>query len=358
MRTRIAAPAALAAAAVLLTSAAGRAQEQEKYYTFRSVLPAANGPGWCVDVPGPRYEVGIRMHLWDCVKQSNQSFGRGNESNITSGGLCVDSLGEDGRKAGEAGNPIGLAECDGSGHQVWEMQPLPDGNTFSIVSGGQCVTVDAPEGGRRAPLVLKDCDQSPQQAFTTGNTERPVYVANSPGSFAAVSSPVTENDEFYVYGGRRYCWYDGGWHGNGWYQCGNHQTQGVGWGGPIGWHFWHHHGHPVKKHPIILGKMPGGHGPGHGPGTSHGPKGPGSKTSSGPGKHPVVQKFPVVQKQVVNKRAPIARRAPVVKRAPVVRRPPPVVGRAPVVRRAPVANRAPVVRRAPVVNRAPVRKKR
>ena len=33
----------------------------------------------------------------------------------------------------------------------------------------------------------------------------------------------------YVYGGRRYCWYDNGWQGPGWYWCGYAFRQGFGW---------------------------------------------------------------------------------------------------------------------------------
>jgi hypothetical protein len=44
----------------------------------------------------------------------------------------------------------------------------------------------------------------------------------------------------YVWRGRRYCWYDDGWRGPGWYQCGYHLRVGLGWGGPVGWHGWRH----------------------------------------------------------------------------------------------------------------------
>jgi hypothetical protein len=43
----------------------------------------------------------------------------------------------------------------------------------------------------------------------------------------------------YIYGGRNYCWYDGGWHGPGWYRCGYRWHRGYGWGGGYGWRGWH-----------------------------------------------------------------------------------------------------------------------
>lgn len=45
-------------------------------------------------------------------------------------------------------------------------------------------------------------------------------------------------DAQFVWGGYRYCWYDDGWRGAGWYRCGFSWRQGLGWGGPLGWHGW------------------------------------------------------------------------------------------------------------------------
>ena len=46
----------------------------------------------------------------------------------------------------------------------------------------------------------------------------------------------------YMFGGHRYCWYDAGWHGGGWYWCGYAERRGLGWGGGEGWHGWDRHG--------------------------------------------------------------------------------------------------------------------
>ncbi len=53
----------------------------------------------------------------------------------------------------------------------------------------------------------------------------------------------------YVWGGRNYCWYPGGWRGPGWYWCGYAYRRGYGWGGGAGWHGWYYgdrrgHGRP------------------------------------------------------------------------------------------------------------------
>jgi hypothetical protein len=42
----------------------------------------------------------------------------------------------------------------------------------------------------------------------------------------------------WLFGGRNYCWYPGGWHGPGYYWCGYAYRRGFGWGGPEGWHGW------------------------------------------------------------------------------------------------------------------------
>jgi len=63
--------------------------------------------------------------------------------------------------------------------------------------------------------------------------------AESPTRFSVSKlAGAAVESEYYVYSGHRYCWYDDGWHGGGWYWCGENFHQGIGWGGPIGWHWW------------------------------------------------------------------------------------------------------------------------
>jgi len=54
---------------------------------------------------------------------------------------------------------------------------------------------------------------------------------------AVGSLEMIENVQF-IFGGRRYCWYDDGWQGLGWYWCGYRWRSGLGWGGGEGWHGW------------------------------------------------------------------------------------------------------------------------
>jgi hypothetical protein len=63
-------------------------------------------------------------------------------------------------------------------------------------------------------------------------------VPNPNGVRAAIDAlSVIDNVQVYVFGGRRFCWYDG-WNGPGWYWCGYGWRRGLGWGGGYGWRGW------------------------------------------------------------------------------------------------------------------------
>jgi hypothetical protein len=63
----------------------------------------------------------------------------------------------------------------------------------------------------------------------------------SPAVYFPADRPALERAG-YVYAGRRFCWYPGGWRGAGWYRCGFAQRRGYGWGGPEGWRGWRREG--------------------------------------------------------------------------------------------------------------------
>ena len=66
-------------------------------------------------------------------------------------------------------------------------------------------------------------------------------IAPSEGLRAALGSlDIVEKAQVLVWHGRRYCWYDDGWQGPGFYWCGYAWRQGFGWGGGSGWHGWQH----------------------------------------------------------------------------------------------------------------------
>lgn len=72
-----------------------------------------------------------------------------------------------------------------------------------------------------------------------GGNAQAAGVAAPNGILAGIDSlnPL-QNVQVYVWGGRRYCWYDDGWQGPGWYWCGYAWRRGFGWGGGYGWHGW------------------------------------------------------------------------------------------------------------------------
>jgi hypothetical protein len=92
---------------------------------------------------------------------------------------------------------------------------------------------------------------------------------------AADSLSLIEKTQF-VFDGQEYCWYANGWNGPGWYLCGYDLRQGLGYGGPAGWHDWHPGRPPL-----------------HGPGSSHNPMPP--PTSNQPvSPGPVITRHPGV----------------------------------------------------------------
>jgi hypothetical protein len=70
--------------------------------------------------------------------------------------------------------------------------------------------------------------------------------APAPQLFSGVYDPATPpalEQAQWFWGGRNYCWYDGGWRGPGYYWCGYAWRRGYGWGGGYGWRGWRG-GHP------------------------------------------------------------------------------------------------------------------
>ncbi|HEX7759018.1 MAG TPA: hypothetical protein VF459_05930 [Caulobacteraceae bacterium] len=91
---------------------------------------------------------------------------------------------------------------------------------------------------------------APANDFITTGADAPAAHLLS-GVYTAGDGVLLEKTQ-YFWGGRRYCWYDGGWSGPGWYYCNYAWRRGYGWGGPVGWRGW---GRPGWR---------GGHGGWHG----------------------------------------------------------------------------------------------
>jgi hypothetical protein len=105
---------------------------------------------------------------------------------------------------------------------------------------------------------------------------------------AADAIDVTESVQF-MFEGRRYCWYGGGWRGPGWYRCGFAWQRGLGWGGPQGWHGWNRggpgprrqYGEGTRQYDGPRGRPDMGRGPG--PNRLGRDGSPGMRDGGGPG---------------------------------------------------------------------------
>lgn len=56
-----------------------------------------------------------------------------------------------------------------------------------------------------------------------------------PLALPSMAAPNSAHQGSVVWLGHKYCWYDTGWNGAGWYRCGFDKKTGHGWGGPKGW---------------------------------------------------------------------------------------------------------------------------
>ncbi len=219
---------ALAAGALFL--AAFSAQAADEHYVFKSLLSTPNA-SWCINVP--QDQAAAHVLISACSGKPNQAFGYEGGGTLTNGGYCLDALPGAPNQPPGAGDPVVIAECTGADSQIWDLPPFQRrADAFAISNqDGLCVTVDGNAIGEGSALVLAQCAEQDNQGWLRST---------------AASAGVEE--EIYWYSGHRYCWYDGGWHGGGWYWCGENFHEGIGWGGPIGWHWWHHHGQPFHPH--------------------------------------------------------------------------------------------------------------
>lgn len=101
----------------------------------------------------------------------------------------------------------------------------------------------------------------PLGAAQAAPSARVIYAVDT-----VANRPVLDKVQ-YIYGGRDYCWYDGGWHGPGWYWCGYPWRRGFGWGGGYGWRGWEWHGRGWRGD---RGEWHGGRGDWRGRGDWHG----------------------------------------------------------------------------------------
>jgi len=224
----LALPAGLVTAALSFASAS----QAQDVYTFKSVLSTPS-ESWCMTVPAN--DPITHLVVTSCDGQPHQAFAYDNNVTLRAGGYCVGGLSGTPKQPPSAGDPVAMTDCSGGDEQAWELQPFKNqADVFAIASpDGLCVTVEKTPIEQNTALVLAQCAEQPTQGWVRGKV-----------------AAVEGQEEIYWYGGHRYCWYDAGWHGGGWYWCGENLHRGIGWGGPIGWHWWHHRGHPWRVRPF------------------------------------------------------------------------------------------------------------
>ncbi len=100
--------------------------------------------------------------------------------------------------------------------------------TLSLIAGAALAALTLSTAGaasaQTAPRLITANDEAPAAQLIFGRD-----TAGQPGLL---------QDAQFLFGGRNYCWYDGGWRGPGYYWCGYAWRRGYGWGGPVGWHGW------------------------------------------------------------------------------------------------------------------------
>jgi hypothetical protein len=109
------------------------------------------------------------------------------------------------------------------------------------------------------------------------------------GVYRGNDRPMLQDVQLYVFGGRNFCWYDGGWQGPGYYWCGYSHRRGFGWGGGFGWNGWGGGhgggGHASSARFVSSGHSSGGHSSGGHSGGGHSSGGHSGGGHSGGGGH-------------------------------------------------------------------------
>ena len=88
---------------------------------------------------------------------------------------------------------------------------------------------------------------NPAPAWIGGDAAAPRAML-SYGVYTPGDQPMLQQVQFFLWGGRHFCWYYSGWNGPGFYWCGYAWRRGHGWGGHRGWHGWDHRGHRDWNH--------------------------------------------------------------------------------------------------------------
>ncbi|MEV5819037.1 ricin-type beta-trefoil lectin domain protein [Micromonospora harpali] len=111
--------------------------------------------GRCVDVPNASRANGTRVQLWDCNRQSNQSWTYTSTKQLrVYGDMCLDAAGTGN------GAAVQIYGCHGQANQQWNVN---SNGTISNVQSGRCLDVWSTANG--AQIQLYDCHGQTNQRF-------------------------------------------------------------------------------------------------------------------------------------------------------------------------------------------------
>lgn len=128
----------------------------------------------CIDVPFSQFVAGKTLQIYDCNNTNAQTFDYDQTSQrLGIGNLCV-------QIPGNAGDAVGLADCNGAVTQRWGM--IGSGDYYQIVGiDNRCLGVKAGANGNGAQLDTPTCQQ--------GNARQLWALIQAPSAAAATPLP-------------------------------------------------------------------------------------------------------------------------------------------------------------------------
>ena len=128
------------------------------------IQPAIGNGRFCLDVEGNRDRDGQLVYVFSCRGTENQRWTITSSVNnqraiIGLGGYCLDVRGSNATANGSA---VQIYQCHFGENQRFSLRP--DGRIVEVRSG-KCLS--ATGATDRAPVVLEDCKNTPQEVFVT-----------------------------------------------------------------------------------------------------------------------------------------------------------------------------------------------
>lgn len=119
---------------------------------------------------------GRRLGVWDCYKTPNQEFLLGTDivykQDVTK---CVDFWGVDPVR----GNHLQIWDCSDLHYHKWRYNEVDSTIRFEIGDHELCMTTEWQKTDNGTPVILWECDGTPQQQWALADDEGNVYTGSS-----------------------------------------------------------------------------------------------------------------------------------------------------------------------------------